>query len=341
MPLPLSNIRVLDLTRLLPGPACTRMLAEMGAQVAKIEPPEGDYANRLGLPSDASPEQVAPLYSIVNRGKTIERIDLKTNGGRARLHALVRQSDALIESFRPGVMTRLGLDYDALKAINPSLVYCAITGYGSASAWSHRAGHDINYLAMSGVLDQIGERGRPPAISNWQIADLAGGALAAAASIVFVDSQIGESLRFMQNQVLPFTAFVGSLATTVILYRISSRSGRTSIAIFLALYQGHEPSRVLILEALLTIALARLAILIARYLLAPTLPPSDPCRSTTRRRHAVARLGANHHPAAGGQPNAVQRHERSLGGARPVRLGRRYRQPPLALPRCSECIRFT
>jgi alpha-methylacyl-CoA racemase len=180
MSLPLANIRILDLTRLLPGPACTRMLAEMGATVLKIEPPEGDYATRLGLPNDAPPEQIAPLYSIVNRGKTIERIDLRAELGRARLHALVRESDALIESFRPGVMAKLGLDYEALKAINPSLVYCAITGYGSASAWAHRAGHDINYLAMSGVLDQIGERGRPPAISNWQIADLAGGALAAA-----------------------------------------------------------------------------------------------------------------------------------------------------------------
>jgi alpha-methylacyl-CoA racemase len=156
------------------------MLAEMGADVLKIEPPEGDYANRLGLPIDAPTSQIAPLYSIVNRGKKTERVDLKTDVGRSRLHALIRESDALIESFRPGVMTQLGLDYDALKAINPSLVYCAITGYGSSGAWSQRAGHDINYLAMSGVLDQIGERGRPPAISNWQIADLAGGALAAA-----------------------------------------------------------------------------------------------------------------------------------------------------------------
>lgn len=177
---PLSGIRILDLTRLLPGPACTRMLADMGAEVNKIEPPEGDYALRLGLPQDAPPAQIAPLYSIVNRGKTVARVDLKTEAGRARLYDLVRNSDALIESFRPGVMMKLGLDYDALKAINPALVYCAITGYGSASPWSHRAGHDINYLAMSGVLDQIGERGRPPVISNWQIADLAGGTLASA-----------------------------------------------------------------------------------------------------------------------------------------------------------------
>jgi alpha-methylacyl-CoA racemase len=177
---PLLDIRILDLTRLLPGPACTRMLSEMGAHVLKIEPPEGDYANRLGLRLDAPASQVAPLYQIVNRGKSVERIDLKSEIGRARLIELVAESDVLVESFRPGVMARLGLDYNALKLVNPKLVYCAITGYGSSGAWSLRAGHDINYLAMSGVLDQIGERGRPPSISNWQIADLAGGALAAA-----------------------------------------------------------------------------------------------------------------------------------------------------------------
>ena len=159
------------------------MLAEWGAEVVKIEPPEGDYANRLGLSPDAPPEQIAPLYSIVNRGKTIERVDLKSDVGRARLLALVANSDVLVEGFRPGVMARLGLDYVALRAHNAALVYCAITGYGSAGPWATRAGHDINYLAVSGVLDQVGERGRPPSISNWQIADLAGGALASAARI--------------------------------------------------------------------------------------------------------------------------------------------------------------
>ena len=180
---PLSGLRVLDLTRLLPGPACTRMLAEWGAEVVKIEPPEGDYANRLGLSPDAPQDKIAPLYSIVNRGKSFERLDLKSDAGRSRLLALVANSNVLVEGFRPGVMDRLGLGYAALSAHHPTLVYCAITGYGSASPWAHRAGHDINYLAMSGVLDQIGERGRPPSISNWQIADLAGGALAAAARI--------------------------------------------------------------------------------------------------------------------------------------------------------------
>lgn len=180
---PLAGIRILDLTRLLPGPACARMLAEMGAEVIKIEPPEGDYGQRLGLPNDAPPTQVAPLYTLVNRGKQVERLGLKTPSGREALLNHVAQSDALIEGFRPGVMKKLGLDFEALSAINPRLVFCAITGYGSHSIWSHRAGHDINYLAMSGVLDQIGERGRPPASSNWQIADLAGGALAAAMRI--------------------------------------------------------------------------------------------------------------------------------------------------------------
>lgn len=159
------------------------MLADWGAEVIKIEPPEGDYANRLGLPVDAPDTQVSPLYTLVNRGKAVERLDLKAASGRARLLELVTTSDALVEGFRPGVMDRLGLGYATLQALRPALVYAAITGYGSQSVWAHRAGHDINYLAMSGVLDQIGERGRPPAISNWQIADLAGGALAAAARI--------------------------------------------------------------------------------------------------------------------------------------------------------------
>jgi len=179
----LAGVRVLDLTRLLPGPACTRMLAEWGAEVLKIEPPEGDYGARLGLPADAPATAVAPLYTMVNRHKTVERLDLKSAAGRTRLLQLVAVSDVLVEGFRPGVMARLGLDFDALREHRPALVYCAITGYGSDGPWAQRAGHDINYLAMSGVLDQIGERGRPPAISNWQIADLAGGALAAAARI--------------------------------------------------------------------------------------------------------------------------------------------------------------
>jgi alpha-methylacyl-CoA racemase len=96
----------------------------------------------------------------------------------------VAHSDVLVEGFRPGVMARLGLGYGVLREHNAALVYCAITGYGSTGPWAMRAGHDINYLSVSGVLDQIGERGRPPSISNWQIADLAGGALAAAARFV-------------------------------------------------------------------------------------------------------------------------------------------------------------
>ena len=119
------------------------MLAEWGAEVVKIEPPEGDYANRLGLSPDAPQDQIAPLYSIVNRGKSFERVDLKSDAGRARLLALVANSDVLVEGFRPGAMDRLGLGYAALSAHHPALVYCAITGYGSASPWAHRAGHDI------------------------------------------------------------------------------------------------------------------------------------------------------------------------------------------------------
>ena len=106
---PLTGIRILDLTRLLPGPACTRMLADWGAEVIKIEPPRGRLRQSPGLPADAPADQVAPLYSIVNRGKQVERLDLKSEAGRARYFGAGDESDALVEGFRPGVMTDPGL----------------------------------------------------------------------------------------------------------------------------------------------------------------------------------------------------------------------------------------
>lgn len=180
----LAGVRVLDLTRLLPGPACTRMLAEWGAEVLKIEPPEGDYGARLGLPADAPATAVAPLYTMVNRHKTVERLDLKSAAGRTRLLELVAVSDVLVEGFRPGVMARLGLDFDALREHRPALVYCAITGYGQDGPWALRAGHDLNYIAQSGVLEQTGTADGPPAIPALQIGDLLGGAMSAVAAML-------------------------------------------------------------------------------------------------------------------------------------------------------------
>ncbi len=171
----LDGVRVLDLTRLLPGPFATQFLAQLGAEVIKIEAPEGgDYARTL------SPA----LFSQINRGKASVTLDLRDAQDVEAFRRLAADADVVIESFRPGVMDRLGCGYAALKAINPGLVYAALTGYGQTGPLRHTAGHDINYLAVSGVLDQTGRGGDAPALSNVQIADLAGGALTCAVGVL-------------------------------------------------------------------------------------------------------------------------------------------------------------
>jgi alpha-methylacyl-CoA racemase len=177
----LSGLRVLDLTRLLPGPVATLRLAELGADVLKIEAPgEGDYARTM-LQSDADRASGTPsaFYRIVNRGKRQMTLDLKSAAGRAQLIDLARDSDVLVESFRPSVMARLGIGYDVLREANPKLVYCAITGYGAHGPFADKAGHDLNYIAYAGVLDQFASHDGTPIAPNFQLADLLGGALVA------------------------------------------------------------------------------------------------------------------------------------------------------------------
>lgn len=163
----LNGLRVLDLSRLLPGPYCTLALAQLGAEIIKIEEPNGgDYARQL------APE----LFNIVNRGKQSITLDLRKTEDVERFKALVCDADVVLESFRPGVMEQLGCGYETLKNINPRLVYASLTGYGQTGPYAHRPGHDLNYLGYAGVLDQTGNSGKRPAMSNVQIADLAGGA---------------------------------------------------------------------------------------------------------------------------------------------------------------------
>jgi alpha-methylacyl-CoA racemase len=170
----LAGVRVLDLSRLLPGPFCSLYLAQMGAEVIKIEEPgSGDYARE-------SPE----LFSQVNRGKKSVTLDLRKADDVAAFKKLVETADVVLESFRPGVMDKLGCGYETLKQINPRLVYAALTGYGQDGPYRDRAGHDLNYLAIAGVVDQMGASGGPPTQSNLQIADLAGGALTCAIGIL-------------------------------------------------------------------------------------------------------------------------------------------------------------
>jgi crotonobetainyl-CoA:carnitine CoA-transferase CaiB-like acyl-CoA transferase len=173
---PLHGVKVLDLTRLLPGPLATLHLADLGADVIKIEDPGvGDYARTLGARTRTN----AWLFLLVNRNKRSLRLDLKPPAGREVLLRLARTADVIVESFRPGVVDKLGIGYDTVRAANPRVVYCAITGYGQTGPYRDRAGHDLNYCGYAGISDQIGAAGGPPAIPNIQIGDLLGGSLSA------------------------------------------------------------------------------------------------------------------------------------------------------------------
>ncbi|HJP64813.1 MAG TPA: CaiB/BaiF CoA-transferase family protein [Actinomycetota bacterium] len=178
---PLNGVRVLDLTRLLPGNVCTLVLADLGADVIKVEEPgKGDYIRW-------SPPLVAgqgAAHRAVNRGKRSLSLNLKAPGGPDLLHRLVEHADVLVESFRPGVMARLGAGYESLAARNPALVYCAITGYGQDGPYAQLAGHDINYLGYAGVLSMSGPVGSEPVLSGVQIADIGGGGLLGAVGIL-------------------------------------------------------------------------------------------------------------------------------------------------------------
>jgi crotonobetainyl-CoA:carnitine CoA-transferase CaiB-like acyl-CoA transferase len=181
----LDGVRILDLTRLLPGPAATMHLADLGADVIKVEDTaEGDYIRSFPPQvRNAEGAVVNPIFEAVNRGKRSIAIDLKRADGRALLLALVRRSDALVEGFRPGVLARLGLDWPVLHAENRKLVLVSLSGYGQSGPLGQRAGHDLNYIAMTGVLDQNRVDG-VPAIPNLQIGDLLGGTLATLSALL-------------------------------------------------------------------------------------------------------------------------------------------------------------
>ncbi len=165
----LAGVRVLDLSSYLPGPLATLLLADMGAEVIKIEPPDGDQMQHLG-PRDTHGRAV--FYQAVNAAKAVHRMDLKAPSKRDVLLRLVETADVLLEGFRPGVMTRLGLDYATLKAVNPRLVYVSLSGYGASGPKAPHAGHDANYLAANGILHRNGTE--DPVFFDPPIADTTG-----------------------------------------------------------------------------------------------------------------------------------------------------------------------
>ncbi|HWY90886.1 MAG TPA: CoA transferase [Solirubrobacteraceae bacterium] len=186
MSLPLEGIRVLDLSRLLPGGFCSLLLADFGADVLKVEDTGmGDYI-RWSPPYVEGAEESAKsaLFLALNRNKRSIRLDLKNERGREALLALVREHDVVLESFRPGVLDRLGVGYEHMREVNPGIVYCAISGYGQTGPRREASGHDMNYLGLVGLLGLTGEAGGEPVQAAGQIADLGGGALMAAFGIM-------------------------------------------------------------------------------------------------------------------------------------------------------------
>jgi alpha-methylacyl-CoA racemase len=168
----LRGVRVLDLSSYLPGPFASLLLADFGAEALKVEPPQGDGMLQLG-PCDANG---APLFhAALNAGKTISRLDLKTDEDRSALLSLADQADVLIEGFRPGVMQRMGLGPETMRAAHPRLIYCSLSGYGANSTAAQAAGHDGNYLALAGVLHR---NGAPPRCFDPPIADMTSGLFA-------------------------------------------------------------------------------------------------------------------------------------------------------------------
>jgi crotonobetainyl-CoA:carnitine CoA-transferase CaiB-like acyl-CoA transferase len=166
----LDGITVVDLSRLLPGPYCSMILADHGARVIAVED-KRFLADGL-------------FFNLINRNKEHMSLNLKTEKGQEIFYRLIEKADVLLEGFRPGVVDRLGVDYESLRRVNPKIIYCSITGYGQNGPFRDRVGHDANYLSYAGVLDLIGEKDRPPSIPGVQIADIAGGGMNAAIGIL-------------------------------------------------------------------------------------------------------------------------------------------------------------
>jgi crotonobetainyl-CoA:carnitine CoA-transferase CaiB-like acyl-CoA transferase len=180
MPLPLEGIRVLDLSQVLPGGLCTQILADLGADVIKIENPDGGDSFRKAPPLL---DGTGSFFLVVNRNKRSMTLNMNQEEGRAILQRMGPEADVLLENFRPGTMDCWGLGYDALRRLNPRIVYCSLTGFGQDGPYSGKPSHDLNILAVSGILDLLRERGRLPLVPAVQIAG-AGGAIQAALGIL-------------------------------------------------------------------------------------------------------------------------------------------------------------
>jgi alpha-methylacyl-CoA racemase len=221
----LEGLNVLDLTRLLPGGFCSLLLADFGADVIKFEDTGmGDYL-RWSPPYYEGANETArgALFLALNRGKRSIRVDLKTEQGKGVLLSLVRDADVLLESFRPGVLDRLGVGYERLREVNPRLVYCAITGYGQDGPARDRSGHDMNYLGLNGLLGLTGDADGPPVQAAGQIADIGGGGLM---GVIGVLMALRERERSGEGQLVDCSMFDGALSWLALVAAEAFAGGR-------------------------------------------------------------------------------------------------------------------
>ena len=212
----LQGIKVVDLSRMAPGPFCTMVLGDLGADVIRVEEPGGGRMVRERSANvDEAQAKKNAAFNALNRNKRSIALNLKDESARKVLHELARDADVFVEGFRPGVVSRLGCDYETLSGINPRLVYCSLSGYGQDGPYSGLVGHDINYISVGGALGVIGERGGAPVIPYNIIADFAGGGLHAATAVLaaiiarghtgrgqYVDVAMSDGVAYMMASVM-------------------------------------------------------------------------------------------------------------------------------------------
>lgn len=217
---PLAGIRILDLSKYLPGPFATQFLADFGADVIKIEEPGGEPGRSI-YPLTSG---LSPRYCSVNRNKRSVTLDLKSSEGRKVFMKLAESADVVVDQFRPGVMDRLGIGYESLRALNPGLIYCSITGYGMTGPMRHAAGHDVNYMSTAGVSGLIAGRNGVPVIPGIQVADVAGGSLYAVIGILLA---LFSRTRTGRGQLCDIAMMDGALS--LIAYTVGEWSARGTL----------------------------------------------------------------------------------------------------------------
>ncbi|GAB4234017.1 MAG: CaiB/BaiF CoA-transferase family protein [Deltaproteobacteria bacterium] len=202
----LSGIRVLDLSLQLPGPFCTMMMADYGADVVKVDEPNPRVRN----PFSAGEPGTGPVDRYLNRGKRSVTLNLKAEEGKAIFLRLAETADVVVEGFRPGVVSRLGIGYEAVAAVNPMIVYCSISGYGQDGPMRDVPGHDVNYLSYAGVLGLCGRKGGDPALLPVQVGDVFGGSMMALSGILMA---LLERLRTGKGRRIDVSMTDGAMAS--------------------------------------------------------------------------------------------------------------------------------